>query len=467
MRDKSMTTPVSTIAAIATPPGTGGIGIVRLSGPQAWPLAADLLANNRPFEAGRVCHGWVHASDGSVIDEVIVLPFRGPKSFTGEDVIEIHGHGGEAVMRAILGRCLEVGAEPAEAGEFTRRAFLNGRIDLTQAEAVADLIHARAEAMVRHAAGNLRYRTIGQAIDVLYDSVRNVLGEITAAIDFPDEMDEPDPANLQARLLPISQQLEALAATARTHKLWQEGLRLALLGQPNAGKSSLFNALLNQNRAIVTDIAGTTRDVLTESLALAGLPVTLADTAGLRLETSDTIEQEGILRSWAEGEHADGVLYVIDASQPQSLHDEAHLARLVADQGQQNHIAVVLNKSDIAKASQEPELAQLPVFRVSAKTSEGLPALLAWLNDWAQAQAGQAGLAQDTAIALNERQQALVLEAKARVDEAIASLGEHGLPIDVVSVPLSAALAALNTLQGRDVTEDLLGDIFSRFCIGK
>ena len=334
---------LDTIAAIATPPGQGGVGIVRVSGSKVWKIADGIFKSaERPSLAkgGTFLHGKVMSADGAEIDEALCLIFRAPKSYTGEDTVEIQGHGGPVVLKKILRCCLDAGARMAEPGEFTKRAFLNGKLDLVQAEAVADLIHAQSDRAAQAALEQLE-GGLSKKFNALYDGLMATAADIETTLDFvEDELPEDVFPNLGSKLDESFQWLENLLATWDEGRLLREGASVVIMGRPNAGKSTLFNALLGHDRAIVTALPGTTRDVLEETFVLDGIPLRILDTAGLR-ETECLIEQEGIRRARVHSAAADIAIYLIDSSQPFSPEDGPHLAKL-----DPKRTVVVLNKAD-------------------------------------------------------------------------------------------------------------------------
>jgi len=327
-----------TITAIATPVGTGGVGVIRISGENSFEIIGKIFSKSE-LEHGKIAHGWI-----TDVDEVIVLPFKKPNSYTGEDIIEIHCHGGVNVVRNILGLVLENGARMAERGEFTKRAFLNGKIDLSQAEAIADLIHAKTRNFAKHCAQNLS-GVLSTKIKEIRQDIFEVLAKITAGIDFPDDVKEPEYDYLIKEFEIAIGKIDAILACAQSSDILRQGVKVAIVGKPNVGKSSLFNVLLNMERAIVTDIAGTTRDVLKETLDW-GVAVTFIDTAGIR-ENAGKVEVIGIEYSKQAADEADLVLFVYDASQGLDEEDKAVL-EFVKDK---KHI-IVANKCDLAAAAQ-------------------------------------------------------------------------------------------------------------------
>lgn len=430
-----------TIAAVATAPGSAGVGIVRVSGAQALAIADAMFRGRRPSRTpgGRFLFGQLHAEGGELLDEGLCLVFRAPHSYTGEDVVEFQTHGSPAVLGRVLSRTLELGARLARPGEFTLRAYLAGRLDLAQAEAVLGLVGASTEAARRQSAlglsGALSERVAGVARDLT-----RTLAAIQALLDYPEE-GVPD----EDRAAPLRQAetaLRDLLGTAQAGRVSTQGARLALIGRPNAGKSSLLNALLGYERSIVTPLAGTTRDYLEAGLELAGVPVTLVDTAGLR-ETDDFIEAAGVRQAVALAENADLVLVLEDGSQPR----EALPTTLPPGAA----VLYVQTKADLGTLWHDPE-----VIAVSAVTGEGLATLRQaierqLLGDQAR---GEAWLT-------TERQADAARRALAHVEAA-----QH-LPDELAGYELEAALLALAELTGQDVQEDVVDAVFSNFCVGK
>lgn len=447
-----MSSDSSTIVAIATAPAQGGVGIVRVSGPQALAIAAGLgIAGLQPRQAR---YARFRDAGGDVIDDGIALYFPGPASFTGEDVLELQGHGSPVLLAALRSACCGLGARLARAGEFSERAFLNGKLDLVQAEAIADLI----------AAGDLRAaRAARRSLDGVFSRRIEEAGEqllhlrihVEAAIDFADEpLDTLGGSQVRRGVSEVREQLLALRQAAERGRKLRDGLHVVLLGPPNAGKSSLLNALAGSERAIVTDIAGTTRDVLRETIRIDGLELTLVDTAGLR-EGGDAIEREGMRRAEAETRQADLALVVLDATDPQAGLDA--VAQALADVPQR---LLIHNKADLLPAW--PGDAGDDRVWVSARTGQGLEALhtrLALL-------AGQgAGEAMGGEFSARERHVAAIALAQEHLELAAAEL-EHDV-LELAAEQLRLAHDALGEITGRMTADDLLGKIFSSFCIGK
>jgi tRNA modification GTPase len=438
-----------TIAALSTPPGEGALAVVRISGPQAWDVARKIFRGAREFEPRRAHHGRVVNADG-VIDEVVLTAWRGPASYTGEDVVELCGHGGALVSAQVLRAALDAGARAAGPGEFTQRAFLNGKMDLTQAEAVMDLIRAQTPLAARAAAEQLRGR-IGDEISAIREALLDIVAHVEAYIDFPDEDIDPDTgASMRGRLVAARERIAKLLATADEGRILREGVRLAICGRPNAGKSSLLNRLLGYDRAIVSPTPGTTRDTIEESLSLRGIPFRVIDTAGLR-ETADAIEREGVHRARAAVERADVVLRVIDATESEAIDDPP----VSEDE------ILVLNKIDLATSQLSAFNSQL--LRISCSTGEGLDALIDAIVSRVHAE--PAG-ARDSLAAINARHQACLQCAAVALDAALERFNAGAEP-EFVAVDLRAALDAAGEVVGVVDTEDILGRIFSSFCIGK
>ncbi|MBB6097410.1 tRNA modification GTPase [Deinobacterium chartae] len=433
-----------TIAAISSAQGLGAVGIVRVSGPRAHAVADAVFRGRRVpsrTPGGRFLFGRFLDAAGNVIDEGLLLVFRAPHSYTGEDVVEFQAHGGPAVLAALLARTLELGARVAQPGEFTLRAYLAGRIDLAQAEAVGALVNAQTDTARRQAAMGLQ-GALSRRVEALSAQLTRVLAAVQAMLDYPEEgVPEED---RERPLRAAVQDLEALLHSARAGRMAQRGARLALIGRPNAGKSSLLNALLGYERSIVTPVAGTTRDYLEAALELAGVPVTLIDTAGLR-ETLDAIEAAGVSRARELAENADLVLLLEDGSQPREPVDEALLAPL------EGRLLRLRTKADLPAAWEDER--SLPV---SAASGLGLPELREALR---QRLLGDVALAE--AWLSSPRQADAAERALAHVRAALE------LPDELASYELEAALEALAEIHGRNVSEDVLDAIFSNFCVGK
>jgi tRNA modification GTPase len=441
-----------TIAAIATPPGRGGIGVVRVSGAELAPLARQLIGRvPTPRRAERAVF---RDSTGREIDEGLALYFPAPRSYTGEDVLELHGHGGPVVMQMLLRRCLDLGARVAEPGEFTRRAFLADKLDLAQAEAVADLIDAATESAARCAVRSLKGE-FSDAIHALETQLVELRMLVEATLDFPEEdLDPLDRAATRHRLDRVTGEVDRALSQARQGSLLRTGLHVVLAGSPNVGKSSLLNRLAGEERAIVTPLPGTTRDTVRESIQIGGVPLNIVDTAGLR-DTADEIERLGIERTWREIERADLLLLVVEARAGVSPGDEAVVAKLPA----RLRRVVVHNKIDLA--GRAPGVIHGPdgehVF-LSAMTGEGVDRL----RETLLALAGFESREEDLFMA-RERH----LDALRRARRHLADAAEAFRRPELFAEELRLAHHALQEITGEFTADDLLGEIFSRFCIGK
>ncbi|MCC2672575.1 MAG: mnmE [Armatimonadetes bacterium] len=460
-------TPADTIVAVATAPGEAGIGIVRASGPGA--LAGALCLFRRPDgvplreapRSHRVTYGYVRrAASEEKLDDCVLTYFAGPRSYTGEDVVELACHGSNLVLAQLLNALIAGGARLAEPGEFTQRAFLNGRLDLAEAEAVIDIIRARTDAALRVATGQLSGR-LSREIAELRLALITLLAEIEAAIDFPDDVEPPPDAELAERAAGVRERAQRLLRTADAGRLYREGAALVLAGRPNVGKSSLLNALLGEARAIVTEVPGTTRDVIEESLNLRGIPVRAIDTAGLR-DTADTVEALGVERTRAQLAAADLVVWLLEGPAGLTADDEQ-----IAHELSGRRVAVVVNKIDHGDRITAGSVAALlgeavPVLRVSALTGEGLEALQEAL---AAALLG-GDLAPESVWVSNTRHQARLRSAVQSLDRAVEA-AEAGFDQAAISLDLKLAAEALGEITGETVTEETISQIFARFCVGK
>ena len=448
-----------TIAAISTPLGEGGIGIVRLSGPEASPIVRALFRPYRreqELRSYRLHYGHIiDPANGAVVDEVLVSFMRAPHSYTRQDVVEINCHGGIVPLRQVLQLTLAAGARLAGPGEMTLRAFLNGRIDLAQAEAVLDIVQAKTNAALRVAVNQLTGHLSSQ-VRTLRARLVDVLAYLEATIDFVE--DEIPFRDIGPDLAELEAELTALLAEAQQGLIYRQGLRAAIVGRPNVGKSSLLNALLRVSRAIVTPIPGTTRDTLEESCNLQGIPLALVDTAGIRA-TEDLIGQLGVERSQQALAQADLVLLVVDGSEP--LQDEDwEIARLIRTRP----ALVVINKQDlIQRVDVEGFLPQASRVHLSALTGEGLATLEQAIVDLVLS--GRV-LSSPTPLVSNPRHQALLQQAREGVRAAQATLAQ-GLPNDFVVIDLTEAVATLGQITGQTASEELLESIFANFCVGK
>ncbi len=443
---------ISTIVAIATPPGAGGIGIVRLSGPDS-PAIAKSLSGKR-FTPRHAHFISIHDNESRIIDQGIGLYFKAPHSFTGEDVVEIQGHGSPVALQMIVDRCLELGAQLARPGEFSERAFLNDKLDLSQAEAIADLIESSTESAARAAIRSLTGE-FSQKVQVLIDKLIALRVFVEASIDFPEEeidfLAENDVAGRTRKVLEEFLQMKKLV---RRGTLLRDATRIVLVGPPNAGKSSLLNALCRENRAIVSDIPGTTRDTLEHPIQINGYPVVLTDTAGLR-ENADIIEREGIKRARLALAAADLALVCID----DAASDEAQINQIIADEVPDGlGYCVVLNKADLAgkKVSRDGNRVS-----ISAKSGEGVDLLCAWISDIV----GYSGHGQGQILARQRHLDALK-RAESHLQRGYDGFMDTGAG-ELLAEDLHLAAQALGEISGKMSADDLLGEIFGSFCIGK
>ncbi len=454
-----------TIAAISTASAPSGIGIVRISGKEAIPVAAGIFraASGKPLSGAKshtIQYGHIEAG-GTILDEVLVSVFRAPKTYTREDLVEINCHGGTLVMQRVLEAVLNAGARMAEPGEFTKRAFLNGRIDLTQAEAVMDLIGSEnrmaADSALSHLGGAMRRKIVSLREKILYETAY-----IEAALDDPEHYDLPGSGpELEKKLREVLGEIRHLLDSADEGRIVREGIAVVILGQPNVGKSTLLNLLSGEERAIVTEIAGTTRDVLEDHVMMNGIPLRVMDTAGLR-ETDDTIEQIGVERARACAGRADLILYLIDGTGPLSETDRNNLRDLTGKK-----VILIRNKTDLEEAVSDEELHALlpdaPYVRMSAAEGTG--------------QAELSGKIREMFLKGEVRQSEEVYITNIRHREALAAAAESlactlqaiadGMPEDLYTVDMMDAYAALGRIIGEDVDEDLINEVFEKFCMGK
>ncbi|MBT4512768.1 MAG: tRNA uridine-5-carboxymethylaminomethyl(34) synthesis GTPase MnmE [Chloroflexi bacterium] len=441
-----------TIAAISTPIGEGGIGIVRLSGDNARQIAAKIF--DKPLINRRLVHGYIIDPDSTgAVDEVLASYMAAPHTYTREDVVEINCHGGVIPLQQILGLVLKNGARSAEPGEFTLRAFLNGRIDLTQAESVQDIIQAKTQASLRLAVEGLKGKLSIQ-IGTLRNDLLSALAYLTARIDFPeDEVEEQDAFG------PISkarEELKSLIAGADAGAVYRQGIRTAIVGRPNVGKSSLLNRLMRESRAIVTPVPGTTRDTIEEVVNLKGVPFVLVDTAGIT-ESHDMAESLGIERSRTAIDQASLIVLVIDTSEPVTDADWQIIKLL-----DNKTVVIAANKDDLPAKAKLEEI-NWPTIHTSALTGNGIDELETKLADIAL---GGKLTAPDEFMVTNVRHKEALQRAEAHLSEALNSM-ENNMPDDFVTIDLTGALNALGEITGETVTEELLEIIFSSFCVGK
>ena len=460
-----MTSPdaADTLAAISTPLGEAGIGIVRLSGPGAFAIARRLFRPHRPrptWQSHRLYLGHIIDPQGEIIDEVMVTLMRAPYTYTREDVVEINCHSGYGVLRRILDLALAAGARLARPGEFTLRAFLSGRLDLTQAEAVLEVIRARTETHLQVAAAHLQ-GGLGRRLTRVRQDLLDLLARVEAALDFPEEAGELPPASVQEGLDLHLRSLKALANSYEAGRLLREGLLVVIAGRPNVGKSSLLNRLLDMERAIVTEIPGTTRDLVEESITLGGVVVRFSDTAGLR-PAQDRVEELGIERTRERLRQADLVLYLVDASDPLAPEDGAALAELAGQPG-----LVVINKIDLSRSLSDAELSQhtdWPLTKISAKTGQGIEAL----REEIVTQTLSGSLKVKGEVITQARHHEHLRQCLAYLGQSHDLLAAYEKPPwELVALELAAAIRELGEVTGEEVGEAILDRIFGQFCLGK
>ncbi|ERL65896.1 tRNA uridine-5-carboxymethylaminomethyl(34) synthesis GTPase MnmE [Schleiferilactobacillus shenzhenensis] len=459
-------TAYDTIAAISTPPGEGGISIVRLSGDQALPVAQRVFKGRNLAKVASHTINYGHIidpSDGSVVDEVMVSVMRAPKTYTREDVIEINCHGGIVDTNRILQLLLSHGARMAEPGEFTKRAFLNGRIDLTQAESVMDLIRAKTDKAMQVAVDQLD-GNLSHLIKTMRQEIFSVLGQEEVNIDYPEyEMDEVTGQMMLEKATAVRDHVAQLLATANQGKILREGLATAIIGRPNVGKSSLLNYLLHEDKAIVTDVAGTTRDTLEEYVNVRGVPLKLVDTAGIH-HTTDKVEKIGVARSQKALGQADLVLLVLDASAPLQSDDRELLKATQAKKR-----IILLNKTDLPAAITPENLAALvpdetliiPVSVLQASGLDELEAAIAHLFFGEGIENSQSSV-----LVTNARQYGLLAQAKTALDDVVTAL-KNDVPLDLVQIDMTTAWEKLGEVIGQNAPDELITQLFSQFCLGK
>lgn len=458
-------TEFDTIAAISTPPGEGAISIVRMSGEEAVSIAQKVFSGKDLTQAKSHTINYGHIVDPKTheeIDEVMVSLMLAPKTFTREDVVEINCHGGIVATNRILQLLLVNGARLAEPGEFTKRAFLHGRIDLTQAESVMDLIRAKTDRSMKIALNQLD-GNLSHLIDSLRKDILDVLAQVEVNIDYPeyDDVEEMTTKLLKEKAIEIKQRIEQLLKTASQGKIMREGLATALVGRPNVGKSSLLNHLLHEDKAIVTDVAGTTRDVIEEYVNVSGVPLKLIDTAGIR-ETDDKVEKIGVERSKKAIEQSDLVLLVLNAAESLTKED-LELIRLTNDKKR----IIILNKTDLEEKLDRKELAKIsenaPVYATSILKNEGVEAL-----EEAISKLFFNGIenSQSTVMVTNARHIALLKKAQNSLDSVLDGISS-GMPVDLVQIDMTEAWNLLGEITGESYEDELLDQLFSQFCLGK
>lgn len=455
-----------TIAAISTAPGVGGIGIIRVSGIDAIQIVDKVFksASKKTLmesPSHTIHYGHIVNKENKVIDEVLVMLMKAPKTFTREDVVEINCHGGPVPLEAVLMEVIRNGARLADSGEFTKRAFLNGRIDLAQVEAIMDIIEAKTEVSLSQAVNQLEGK-LSKQIKAYQDSLIQIIARIEVSIDYPEyDEDEPLANDFVDDIKVLNNQLKQLLATADTGKMIREGVKTAIVGQPNVGKSSLLNALLEENKAIVTDIPGTTRDVVEAYLNIDGMPFLLLDTAGIR-ETEDVVEKIGVERSKESIEKADLILMLIDGSRALD-EEELDIIREIKNKD----VIFVLNKTDLDPVITQEMLEEYtgghPIIPISAMKQNGLDALRQGMKQFIVKQGISIG--QEATISNQRQKQSLVkaIESLNKVEDTI----EMGMPEDCIAIDLHDAYGHLGNIVGEALKDQIIGELFSRFCLGK
>lgn len=456
-----MTNLYDTITAISTPLGTGGVGIIRLSGSNCTEIIGEIFSKNPKEKTPitlhpmRIHHGWI-VEDNHPIDEVVVLYFKSPNSYTGEDIAEIHCHGGLNVVRKILNLTISKGARLAERGEFTKRAFLNQKLDLSQAEAVLDLIHAKTDIFSGLSANNLSGR-LSEYISEIKHETFELLSKITAAIDFPEDVAEPPYEFVETELESIISKLNRAIATFSNSNLMRQGIKVTIAGKPNAGKSSLFNSLLDINRAIVTNIAGTTRDAIEETIDIAGVPTTLIDTAGIRelenISDETYVESIGIDISKKYIEESDIIIFVYDLTQGMQDEDK----KIYQEIKTKTHI-IAASKADLT--DKKPELENTVIF--SSMTKQGIDELKKKIEE----KILNKNDSDNCDFSINIRQYECLKTAKNSLEIALDATKREELQ-DLISIDIKSALLSLDEITGEVITDEILNNIFDNFCIGK
>lgn len=454
---------MSTIAAISTAPGVGGIGIVRMSGKEAFSILEKIFLpkNNSPIQGYKIKYGKIiNPETKNIVDEVLVSYFVAPKSYTTEDMCEINSHGGIAIVKEILELCLKNGANIAEPGEFTKRAFLNGRIDLCESEAVIDIINAKTKKEARAAANQLE-GTLSKKIQSIRKTTISLLSDIEASIDYPEyDVPEVTEKHILQEIQNILEELKKLENSFENGKILKEGIKTAIIGKPNVGKSSLLNAILQEDRAIVTAIEGTTRDIIEETVVIEGIPLKIIDTAGIR-ETKDEIEQIGIEKSKKIAKEADLVIAILDGEKELSKEDKRILEII-----QNKKSIIVLNKKDLPGFNTkilEKIPNNSPIVEISAKEGIGIEKIYEEISKLFQLQQIDVDSGY---LVTNIRHKDLIYKAKQQCNKTKQAIYDK-MPIDIIAIEITNILKTLGQITGDDVTEDVIKDIFSKFCLGK
>ena len=452
---------MSTIAAISTAPGIGGIGIIRMSGKESFDILKKIFVpvSNTPEKGYSIKYGKIYDGD-EIVDEVLVSYFIAPKSYTTENMCEINSHGGMVVMKRILDLCLKNGADLAEPGEFTKRAFLNGRIDLTQAEAVIDVINSKTEKEAKSSMNQLE-GNLSKRIKEIRDDLISGMADIDVSIDYPEyDIEEVTNLNISDILVRNKKRLEELENSFSNGKILREGIKTAIIGRPNAGKSSLLNLLLNEERAIVTEIEGTTRDTIEEFISLGGVPFKIIDTAGIR-ETDDTVEKIGVQKAIDIAKDSDLIIAIFDITKKLTEEDKKILEIL-----KDKKSIIILNKIDLNQIGVDKKIFEKysnNIVTISTKTQEGVPELLDMMKKLVVTEE----IKNDgELLVINSRHKALVHKAVMSLEKAEETL-TMGMPVDVVAIYIKEILEELGKITGETVTDDIISEIFSKFCLGK
>lgn len=444
-----------TIAAIATATGVGGVGIIRISGNSSKDIVSNFFKKNN-LESHKAVFGKIkEKGTDEIIDSVLLLYFQSPKSYTGEDTVEIHCHGSPLVLNKVLDLCIKYGARLAEPGEFTKRAFINGKIDLTQAEAVYDLINSKTSVSLNSANQQMEGKLSSRIKNVRLKLIK-MLSHIEAIIDFPDEIDEVPLTYFSPVVLEADKLIQDLLQTAEAGKLYREGVKIAIVGKPNVGKSSLLNSLLRTERAIVTDIAGTTRDTLEEFINIKGVPIQIIDTAGLR-KTEDKVEKIGIERSYNSIEQAQLVLFVTDGSTQLQADEIELIDKLKAEKP----FVFIINKIDLSDNFKIPPNLDNICF-VSAKYNKGIEKLENTIVDIIF----QGKTDSNLDININNRHKEILYRASELLEKSITTINNN-LPIDFLAIDVKAVVISMGEIIGENVTEEIITEIFANFCVGK
>lgn len=453
-----------TIAAIATPLGESGIGVIRISGSKAYDVGDAIFQSKSSLPLAQrrdrsIQYGLIVDDDGKAVDEVILLIMKGPRSYTAEDVLEIQCHGGRQSLSEILGLVLRHGARLANPGEFTQRAFVNGRIDLAQAEAVMDVIQAKSAQGLTSAVSQLEGR-LSRVVGDMRLHLTDFITRLEVTVDYPEEdLEEIEVPDIAGAIREMERRLDDMLAESKSGRMMRDGVMAAIAGTPNAGKSSLLNRFLETERAIVTDVPGTTRDVIEEWISIQGVPICLVDTAGIR-STDDTVEQIGVRRAKEYMDRADIILVVVDQSRPLQEED-----RQILEMARGRQALIVLNKEDLQPAFETEELQSygLPLLSISASTGAGMGEL----KDAMLSLALQQGLtAAQSALLANTRHIELVRQSREALQRALDTI-EAGMPVDCAIVDIREAWELLGSITGDTVHDDIIEEIFSRFCLGK